>query len=184
MNKRRQKTRTAILDAFSDLLGEVGYSKMTVADILERAGVGRTTFYDNFSGKDELLQLQVKAICGLLLEDAQDDEPVDARNALERTEVILQNIQNSCPGVKSLITGEGSERFADCLRHAIVERASRCVPPVPSGPAARMNRAFLLHHIAASFVGMVRWWAWTGYASTPHDLAADYVAAILPVFGE
>lgn len=47
-----------------------------------------------------------------------------------------------------------------------------------------MNRSFLLHHIAASFVGMVRWWAWNDFAATPHDLATDYLNAILPLFGE
>ena len=47
-----------------------------------------------------------------------------------------------------------------------------------------MNRSFLLHHIAASFVGMVRWWAWNVFAATPHGLATDYLNAILPLFGE
>lgn len=84
----------------------------------------------------------------------------------------------------AFIVDEGSERFADCLRHAIVARADAAVPACPRGATARMNRSFLLHHIAASFVGMVRWWAWNDFAATPHDLATDYLNAILPLFGE
>ena len=52
------------------------------------------------------------------------------------------------------------------------------------GPAGQMNRSFLLHHIAATFVGMVQWWAWNDFSVAPSDLAADYLRAVLPLFAE
>ena len=103
---------------------------------------------------------------------------------LVQTERVLENLLDRRGGLHALIVDEGSERFADCLRHAIVTRADAAVPACPRGAAARMNRSFLLHHIAASFVGMVRWWAWNDFAATPRDLATDYLNAILPLFGE
>ena len=127
MDKRRQRTREAIEDAFVELIDEQGYARTTVQDILERSGVGRATFYAQFHGKDDLLEAQVCALC---------------------------------------------------------DHALAAVPACPRGAAARMTRSFLLHHIAASFVGMVRWWAWNDFAATPRDLATDYLNAILPLFGE
>ena len=180
MDKRRQRTRDAIQTAFLELLDERGYASITVQDILERSGVGRATFYAQFHGKDDLLEAQVCALCDHALDmgASAPDTP------LAQTQRVLENLLERGGSLHALIVGDGSERFADCLRHAIVRRADATVPACPKGPAARMNRSFLLHHIATSFVGMVRWWAWNDFSATPVDLARDYLRAIMPLFGE
>lgn len=180
MDRRRRRTRDAIQAAFLELLDERGFARITVQDILDRSGVGRATFYAQFHGKDDLLEAEVSAICNHALDMGPDAEA----SPLAQTERVLGNLLERGDGLRALVAGEGSERFADCLRHAIVRRADEAVPACPKGPAARMNRSFLLHHIAASFVGMVRWWAWNDFSATPRNLAEDYLRAILPLFGE
>ena len=54
-DKRAQRTRQALLGAFFGLVLERRYDEIKVADILERAGVGRSTFYEHFSSKDAIL---------------------------------------------------------------------------------------------------------------------------------
>ncbi|MBJ7347989.1 MAG: TetR/AcrR family transcriptional regulator [Thermoleophilaceae bacterium] len=54
--ERRAATRQLIVQAVSDLLGDgVGFAELSVARIVERAGVSRATFYLHFSDKRELL---------------------------------------------------------------------------------------------------------------------------------
>jgi AcrR family transcriptional regulator len=45
--------RARMLDATSRAVSELGYPGLTVAAILERAGVSRKTFYEHFSDKEE-----------------------------------------------------------------------------------------------------------------------------------
>jgi AcrR family transcriptional regulator len=54
-DRRVQRTRQALLGAFFGLVLERRYGEIKVADILERAGVGRSTFYEHFSSKDAIL---------------------------------------------------------------------------------------------------------------------------------
>src|SRR5262245_46131558 len=49
----RPRTRGAILDAVDQLLGVLGYRKLTVDDVAQAAGISRRTFYLHFTGKEE-----------------------------------------------------------------------------------------------------------------------------------
>ena len=48
-------TRDAMLDAARELIAEIGYASMSHADITAAVGMGRTTFYEHFSSKEDLL---------------------------------------------------------------------------------------------------------------------------------
>lgn len=45
IDRRRRYTLSVIREAFFALLAEVGFAKMTVADICRRADINRGTFY-------------------------------------------------------------------------------------------------------------------------------------------
>ncbi len=178
MDARKAKSRTAIVSAFSELLCEEDYGKITVGDIIARARVGRATFYGLFKSKDDLLAELVCDICTHVLDD--DGAPLD--DPLVQVEHILNNLWERRQGIRILVTGAGSRVFADSLRKTIMARAAETVPTDPNGPASTMDRSFLLHHIASSFVGMVQWWAWHNFQANKADVAKDYLSAIKPLF--
>jgi len=47
--------RSAMLDAARELIAEVGYMEMSHADITSAVGIGRTTFYEHFASKEDVL---------------------------------------------------------------------------------------------------------------------------------
>jgi AcrR family transcriptional regulator len=51
--------RDAMFDAARDLIAEIGYSEMSHADITAAVGMGRTTFYEHFASKEDLLVAMV-----------------------------------------------------------------------------------------------------------------------------
>ncbi|MBF6171744.1 TetR/AcrR family transcriptional regulator [Nocardia blacklockiae] len=54
-DRRVRRTRRALHEALIGLMLERGYARVTVQDILDRADVGRSTFYAHFRNKDDLL---------------------------------------------------------------------------------------------------------------------------------
>ncbi len=54
-DRRVGKTRRALKGALTDLILDKGYEAVTVQNIIDRADVGRSTFYAHFLDKDDLL---------------------------------------------------------------------------------------------------------------------------------
>lgn len=55
LDRRMQRTRKAISDAFLGLLFSRRYGAIRTADVIEAAGIGRSTFYEHFRNKDDVL---------------------------------------------------------------------------------------------------------------------------------
>ena len=70
-----------ILEATVELLGEVGYSELTVDAVAARATVGRPAIYRRFRGKSELC---VAAIGSLLPPHIRFEQAKEMANALRR----------------------------------------------------------------------------------------------------
>src|SRR5581483_1596496 len=54
-DRRSQRTYRLVSSAFAELIVEKPYDKILVQDILDRAGIGRTTFYAHYFDKEDVL---------------------------------------------------------------------------------------------------------------------------------
>jgi len=52
--------RDRLFDAARELIGTLGYTEMSHADLTAEVGIGRTTFYEHFSSKEDLLVQMVR----------------------------------------------------------------------------------------------------------------------------
>src|SRR5262245_65774233 len=61
-DRRVRRTRELLRVALLELIQEQGYDRITVQDILDRADIGRSTFYAYYRDKDDLLRAGFKDI--------------------------------------------------------------------------------------------------------------------------
>ena len=59
---RSIESHQAILEATLSLLAEVGYESMSIEAIASQAGVGKTTIYRRYAGKEELVAAAIESI--------------------------------------------------------------------------------------------------------------------------
>ena len=57
------KTQNIICEAIKDLLQERPYEKISVQDIVARSGVSRSSFYNHFTNKDDVIRLIISRLC-------------------------------------------------------------------------------------------------------------------------
>lgn len=62
LDPRVERSRTVILSAALDLLGEAGYGGLTIEAVAARAGVGKSTVYRHWSGKLELVEDAIRTL--------------------------------------------------------------------------------------------------------------------------
>lgn len=186
MDRRQQKTRAAIFSAFTSLLAEKSYSKITVQEIIDAANVGRTTFYAHFETKDDLLKALCEELFGHIIGSAMDCTHTHGLysdgGAPESVFChLLQHLQENDNHIMALLSCESSEMFQrffkDSLnalvRSQFINQNRKANIDIPED--------FLINHISGSFVEMVLWWIKGHARQTPEDLDHYFRAVIEPI---
>ncbi len=81
-DRRIQRTRLTLRSALVSLIQERGFEALTVQDIIDRANVGRSTFYAHFKSKEDLLAGGIEML-GLSLKRLQMEALGKSRSSEE-----------------------------------------------------------------------------------------------------
>ena len=186
MDRRQQKTRTAIFSAFTSLLAEKSYSKITVQEIIDAANVGRTTFYAHFETKDDLLKEVCEELFGLIIGSAMDCTHTHGLysdgSAPESVFChLLQHLQENDKNIIALLSCESSEMFLRFFKDSLNELVRSQFINQNRKANTDIPEDFLINHISGSFVEMVLWWIKGHRKQTPEDLDRYFRAVIEPI---
>lgn len=186
MDRRQQKTRTAIFSAFTSLLAEKSYSKITVQEIIDAANVGRTTFYAHFETKDDLLKELCEELFGHIIGSAMDCTHTHGLysdgSAPESVFChLLQHLQENDKNIIALLSCESSEMFLRFFKDSLNELVRSQFINQNRKANTDIPEEFLINHISGSFVEMVLWWIKGHRKQTPEDLDRYFRAVIEPI---
>ncbi len=186
MDRRQQKTRKAIFQALSTLLGKKRFDAITVQEILDEANIGRSTFYAHFETKDSLLQAMCEKLFGHILASAADC--THTHGLYSNGDVpesvfchLLQHLQENDNNIMELLSCESSDLFLRYFKDGL----TRLIHTQYSGQIAQKNASlptdFLVNHISGSFVEMVLWWIRGDRKQSPEQLDFYFRAVIEPI---
>lgn len=186
MDRRQKKTRAAIFSAFTALLEEKSYSKITVQEIIDAANVGRTTFYAHFETKDDLLKELCGELFGHIISSAMDCTHTHGLysdgNAPESVFChLLQHLQENDKHIIGLLSCESSEIFLRYFKDSLNDLVQSQFVNQNRTVNIDIPQDFLINHISSSFVEMVLWWIKGRMKQTPADLDRYFRAVIEPI---
>ncbi|MFC5470138.1 TetR/AcrR family transcriptional regulator [Cohnella suwonensis] len=148
-DRRVQRTRNMLFDALIDLMIEKGYEALTVQNIIDRANVGRSTFYAHFFDKEQLLIGNIDRLREFLVEQI-------AKHSLPKEEsefkfgfslVMLQHVQSH-------------------------KRLYRAIASKQSEMLVLLHMKRMLAHLAEDEIA--RYWSRFGSIQIPYDVAAEF----------
>jgi AcrR family transcriptional regulator len=172
-DRRVRRTHALLHRSLIELILEKGYRKITVQDILDRADVGRSTFYAHFRSKDDLL------VNGW--EDARASFAEQIRSSNERAEllepmlVFFQHIDDHRQLYRAMVGKQGSELIDRAIRKLLSEMVGehlRSRVAVSERDKRRLEVA--VQFVVGGLVGLVTWWLDTGAPFTVDEIHASF----------
>lgn len=183
MDRRQRKTREAIFSAFIALLAEKDFQQITVGQIIDKADVGRATFYAHFETKDFLLKELCKELfCHIL--DAADSHRPDHRHIFHCDAPdsvflhLLKHLQNNDNQILQLLAGRNNELFLGYFKENLRILVQSQLPAFAARKDARIPDSLWIEHIASTFTETVRWWIMGGMTQTPETIAEYFYLTV------
>jgi AcrR family transcriptional regulator len=155
-DRRVSKTRKALKEALTDLILDKGYEGVTVQDVIDRADVGRSTFYAHFVDKDDLL-MAILADLDVPGPDANSWKPDDP--AFGWTLELFRHFGSGKRLFKAVASGQSgglarreTTQRLERLAHAELSRleAGRKLDPFRLETVVRF--------LVGTFIGFMDWW--------------------------
>jgi AcrR family transcriptional regulator len=155
LDARTRQTTTALAHALIQLIQETGQFKdITVRQILQRSGVGRTTFYAHFRSKEDVLHSTYEGIFGGHKQQLQQDTSANPR--LFPVSEFLEHLA----GAKPVMVAFRKAGLADDMRTQFIGYSADIIEcrirdlklstTVQPRLAARM--------LAAALIESIDWW--------------------------
>jgi len=180
MDRRIKRTKAAIYAAFEELLSEKKYEHITVQEIIDRADIGRSTFYAHFETRDDLL----KAVCSELFShvfsdhskaEASHDFSSEDNTLINTLTHILYHLKDDRKRYSRIFSCESSEIFWSYFREQLSGLMSGFKYEPKTGEAD-IPEDFRLDFFAGAFIEAVKWWFRTGLETSPEKLVSYFAA--------
>jgi AcrR family transcriptional regulator len=188
-DRRIQKTQGLLRGALVSLIGEKPYDSIAVKEILDRANVGRSTFYTHFRDKDELLVSGIHDVIGAIHLAPQSGDKKHIAVLWFSLPIFEYHYQHRHAG-GDRIGARGRAILHEHLRKVlanfiaeVVKKDSRA-----GGKLSRQIPADLLsEYIASTFVLVLNWWLDKKMPTPPkgiNDLFHRLISPTLPAVWE
>jgi AcrR family transcriptional regulator len=162
VDRRITRTKKLMHEALMSLIVEKGYEAVTVQDILDRADVGRSTFYAHYRSKDELLLSGVEHLRALF--EQQQQSLLAAKHAGSGPEfnMVLELFRHTAQHHKLYKAFAGKQSGEMLLKYVYRYLYDMLIVPhkalVKNKKALPVPIEVTTHWIVASLLSLVVWW--------------------------
>ena len=178
-DRRTQRTQQTLLDALMDLLKIKHYDAISVKDIVEKANVGRSTFYAHYQTKDDLLKSGFERVLDMLLAQVIFDET--NRNLTLDTAPLFRHAQAHAELYRTLAWGTGFEVITTQGQASLGEKFhQRLSLLVSSNTQPVVPLSALSYSLSGSLLILLKWWLENGMPGSPETMDGVFQHLIMP----
>lgn len=161
-DRRVRRTKKALLGAFSALVFDRRYDEIQVGDIVDGADIGRSTFYEHYRGKDDLLVQSMSGMLDVLAEAACVNGEVIG------LEHILAHFWENRQHARYMLAGPPAEHVFPLLSRELANRIEERLRAVETALPRRLAAV----RSAEGTFALIRAWLSGEAKCNPADIAA------------
>lgn len=155
------------------LILEKGYDAITVTEIIDRADVGRSTFYAHFTDKQDVLFSTIEQIAFLRPGPSAREGDLFAFSLpmfehVRDQHMLVRALLGRRGG--GLVLARGQRILGDIVRNELLAAGAR--------PSPALDRLVIC--VVGAFLALLRAWADGDVSATPAELDAAFRAAVIP----
>ncbi len=162
------------------LMTEKSYDSITVQNILDRADVGRATFYSHYRDKEDLLISGMDDILHSLILTLEHPDQQDHKQLLS-TEPLFQHAQDEFQLHKAIMGGQGINLMVRKIQKHLGRHVEDELKKWTHGAnAPEVPITLLGHHVASVLLNLLRWWFDNNKPYSPAQMDAMFQKLVMP----
>lgn len=178
-DRRVSRTKVALRTALLELLAERGYEGISVQALVDRADVGRATFYAHYADKEDVLLESLEALGEHIRSQIDPDESTKVPLSLRFAFPMLRHVREAGD---RFFTFQNipvlEQKYRGVLRDLVAEQISTTKA---SPENAGVPKEVVAELVAAGFLAVARWWVRQAPELTPQEVYERFVALMSPV---
>jgi AcrR family transcriptional regulator len=187
-DRRVRRTRELLQRTLIELIGERGYDAITVQEIVDRANVGRTTFYLHYSSKDKLFMSCHEAIVSAF--HSPHPRAREELLSLETPPGVIstyRHLLNARALLRPIFQGKDAPLMLRRIRDRSAHEIEVSLRAAFAHTKSNIPVDLLANYLAGAQIALVQWWLEKRQPHTAENLAQVFHrlqrAAIRDAFG-
>lgn len=175
-DRRTLRTRRLLQEALTALMAQKPYEQITIQEIIDRANVGRTTFYAHYTDKQDLL---LRGVAGLETRPVQRGKRDNCLDATLSTAGMFAHVQQNKPLHEVMFRKSPEPSVRDrgtaFLYANVTAQLKQMAGAEPGVPIP-----VLAHYLTGGLMALVQWWMDSGQPYSPQEMDALVQQIALP----
>jgi len=177
-DRRSRRTRRLLGAALVELMLEKRYDTITVQEIIDRANVGRSTFYAHYLDKEDLLQHEVAELIARL--SVYMDQGTEGQRIIPSL-ALLRHLGESQALISALRRGRAIEPVLKTMQTQLSRQVeARLARRLPTGAAPSVPLPVVAQAVAGVLLILFQWWLDRETPESPEQLDAYFLQLVRP----
>jgi AcrR family transcriptional regulator len=179
-DRRSQRTRRLLSSALIELMVQKRYDEITVQEIIDRANIGRSTFYAHYLDKDDLLVSDFTRVLDRLIQHVYASSKPSSHPTSGLTP-FFEHVRSHYHLYRALVRGGGIDllykKGYERLRAQIEQHLEELLP---MGEPPALPLPLVADYAAGAILNLLKWWLEHELHYTPEQMNSLFLQLVWP----
>ncbi len=185
VDRRVQRTRELLSLALMNLIVEQGYESITVQNIIDRANLGRSTFYAHYRDKEDLLMSGLEEVVHNLMRGmeatAGETQGIATTRRILSALPMFTHAQEQYELHKAIIAGRGVDVILKTIqRHLSLHLEEELIQHLPAGHTPTIPLNVVATYLAGTLLNLLIWWLEQNLPYSPQRMDEIFQELAMP----